>query len=232
MISIINTYLQILLHPISTHLEESEQRSRLQTMKKNRLFEVVRESTDENHGLDYVSIILVSWLFFMIYSLYSLAFANLGEILFTDEQTTGFLSSLVSSNNFRRNYFLISLLSGVVFFPFYAWIYVKFWRTIIKFFASIYDKEVEEESIDQVTNYSLVSNFFLIIPVIGTLLKTLCSIYYVFIGLRYNLKFNSIQSATVVFSPLILLGLLFLMIFVYILVIVNLLEFPPGLADF
>ena len=226
MVETLNSYIQILLHPILTHKARSEERSRLQMMKKNRLFEVVREPTENDRTIDFTTIVLISWLFFMIYSLYSLAFANLGSVITADEETTGFISSLISSSEFQKKLFILTMIGNVVFFPLSAWIYVKLWRTLINFFLSIYDKNVEKDSVDEVVNYSLVSNFFLIIPVIGNFIKMLCSAYYIFLGLKHNIKLNSVQSFVVVLSPVILIGLLLLAMMLYVLLIINLIEFP------
>ena len=226
MIEVFNSYIYILLHPVLAHEKRSEQRKRLDVMKKNRLFEVVRESTAKVQETDFVSIVLVSWLFFIIYSFYHLAFANIGELVHATEETTGFVSSLISSNQFQKKLFLLSLIANVVFFPLSAWIYVKLWRTLINFFLNIFDKERNSESIDEVVNYSLVSNFFLVIPVIGNFIKILCSGYYIFLGLRHNLKLSSLQSFIIVASPLLLIGLLLFAMLLYVLVIINLIEFP------
>ncbi len=225
MVSIFKDCIDILLHPIHTHSNRAQERLRFQTMKKNRLFSVVSEEFKTKEMPDFVSLVLVAWIFFMIYSVYSLIYANIGEAV-SYEKADHMIASMIGASSFQKKYFIISLLANVVFFPLSAWVYVKLWRLLISFCTKLFDKDISQESIDDVVNFSLVSHFFLVIPVLGQLVQFISSTFYIFIGLRYNLRLSPIQSLMIVVSPLILIGLLLLSMALYVLLIINLIEFP------
>ncbi len=228
MLQVLRDFTDILLHPIYTHSNRAEERQRYETMKKNRLFSVVGEEYNTREMPDFVSLVLIAWLFFMLYSFYSLAFAVFGANV-SYEKANYVISSLIGASEFQRKFFIISLLGNVVFFPLSAWVYVRLWKLLISFCTKLFDKDYEQETIDEVVNFSLVSNFFLIIPILGSFLQFLSSTFYIFIGLRYNLRLSSTQSLMIVASPLVLIGLLLLSIALYVLLIINLIEFPVRL---
>ncbi|EQC51397.1 hypothetical protein M901_2458 [Bacteriovorax sp. DB6_IX] len=214
------------MHPIKSHRDFANQRMEQERMKKLRNFTLVDQDdpVTEKKGLvlDFATFAFISWVFVFIFSIYSLSFFHLSEIIKPVIEEEGFLSGLLSSNDFQKKLFLFSLLFEVVFFPLAAWVYVKFWRVIISFFASLFDKQVEAEGLDEVVNTSLVGNFFLVIPILGKLFKSISQIFYIFLGLKHNLKFTTIQSFIVVISPLIFVGMFIIFMAMYIMLIVNL----------
>jgi hypothetical protein len=224
---LIYNYIDLLLHPIKSHESLAEERAQNERMKKNRNFSLVGEEDQEVHEkktfiLDFASFATISWIFVFIFAMYSLCFFHLGEFLRDDLTEGGFFSSVLGTSIFQKKVFIISLLFETVFFPLAAWVYIKFWRVVIVFFANLFDKEVEAEGLDEVVNTSLVGNFFLVIPVLGKIFKSISQVFYIFIGLKHNLKFTTIQSFIVIVSPLILVGMFLLFIAMYIMLIVNL----------
>jgi len=155
-------------------------------------------------------------------AIYSLVFLHLGLQLSESLIESGYFPGINLSSLFQKKIMLMGLLFEVVFFPLTAWVYVKFWRIIISFFGSIFDKDIDETALDDVVNNSLVGNFFLIIPVFGKLLKQISSVLYIFFGVKHNLRFTTIQSVIVVFSPLLFVAIFMLFIAMYTMLVINL----------
>lgn len=219
---LIYNYFNYLLYPKKNHMLLAKRRDELEKMKKSRLFSLVSDEYREMLKLDFSSFTCVSWLFNLLYAFYSLVFIHLGLYLTDGLKELGFFPGLMISSSFQRKVSLMVILFEVVFFPLSAWVYVKFWRILITFFSSIFDKKTEPEALDDVVNNALVGNFFLIIPVFGRFLKQISGLVYLFTGLRYNLQFTLFQSFIIIFSPLILVGLFLLFLVMYIMLIINL----------
>lgn len=222
MYELIYNYFNYLLYPQRNHSELAQKRDELDKMKKGRLFSLVGDDYKERLKLDFVGFTSVSWIFIILYSMYSLIFIHIG-LSFTELlQENGYFPGLSISSSFQRKLSLFVILFDVVFFPLSAWVYVKFWRIIVTFFASVFDRKIEPEALDDVVNNALVGNFFLVIPVFGKFMKQLAGIFYIFTGLKYNLRFTMFQSLIIIFSPLLLVGVFILFIIMYILLLVNL----------
>lgn len=222
MYELIYNYFNYLLYPQRNHSELAQKRDELDKMRKGRLFSLVGDDYRERLKLDFVALTSVSWIFIILYSMYSLIFIHVG-LSFTELlQENGYFPGLSISSSFQRKLSLFVILFDVVFFPLSAWVYVKFWRIIVTFFVSVFDRKVEPEALDDVVNNALVGNFFLVIPVFGKFMKQLAGIFYIFTGLKYNLRFTMFQSLIIIFSPLLLVGVFILFIIMYILLLVNL----------
>ncbi len=219
---IIYNYIDCLLHPVRNHQAIYTRRTELERMKKGRLFALVDDQFKEKFNLDFVSYALTSWLFVFVSAIYSLVFLHLGLQLSESLIESGYFPGINLSSLFQKKIMLMGLLFEVVFFPLTAWVYVKFWRIIISFFGSIFDKDIDETALDDVVNNSLVGNFFLIIPVFGKLLKQISSVLYIFFGVKHNLRFTTIQSVIVVFSPLLFVAIFMLFIAMYTMLVINL----------
>lgn len=222
MIDLLNNYLQFLLHPIQNHKNLYDKRSELERMRKGRLFALVDDNYKAESGLDFISLTTVSWIFVLVLAFYTLIFMHLGTTLSQTLLDKGFLPGVVVSSMFQKKLLLITVLGEVAFFPLAAWIYVKFWKVLISFFSNLFAKEVEPEAVDDVVNISLVSNFFLIIPIIGQFFKSISSVFYIFWGLKHNLKFTTTQSVIVIISPLIITSMFMLFMAMYIMLVINL----------
>lgn len=216
-------YFSYLLHPIKYHTDSAFRRMEYERVKKSRLFALVGEEQKSSNPSDFVSFVTVSWFFNILYAAYSLAFIHLGLALSSNLSEMGYLPGLAVSSLFQKKITLIVLLFEVVLFPLSAWVYIKFWKIVITFFKNIFDKEIEEETIDEVLTNSLVGNFFLIIPVIGKMIKQVASVFYIFLGLKHNIRFSAMQSLIVIVSPLILVALFLLFLVFYVMLIINLL---------
>ena len=228
MYNLIYNYIDLLLHPVKSHQDLANEREKLEKVKKSRDFSLVDDDLHEtreekkNFILDFASFATISWAFVLIFAIYSLIFFHFGQYLSDDLSEDGFLASVLGGSLFQKKIFIISLLFEAVFFPLAAWVYIKFWRVIISFFANLFDKNVERESLDEVVNTSLVGNFFLLIPILGKMIKSVSQIFYIFIGLKHNLKFTTTQSFIVVISPLIFIAMFMLFMAMYVMLVINL----------
>ncbi|MEE2742494.1 MAG: hypothetical protein VYD54_01215, partial [Bdellovibrionota bacterium] len=94
---------------------------------------------------------------------------------------------------------------AVVIFPLLTLVYVKVWSYLIIFFGILYDKEEESSEVaNEIMTTSLSTYAFLAIPIMGEFIQKLTFIFYIFVGLKENMKLGNLQSFLVILSPLIL----------------------------
>ena len=204
-------YVFTLLHPFRVH-------SHLRLERVGRgILPFGGEKTALYRGVNYYEAMVLSWLLFVCHCFYSLAVLHLGiySRRFLEEQGGMFVSE-----EWRQGLFLVKLVATVTFFPLAAWLWVKFWDVVIRFFAELFnveERDVERAS-EEITRNSLVGHTFLLIPVFGGLAQSIAGMVLLYAGLRKNLSFSRLQSLIVLGSPLFLaLGLFF----VYLLFLFN-----------
>ena len=217
MIDTFSRYILNFLHPISTQ----------DLFRKSRLVKKVRPLMDANQAIEHEGevddtveerelsleeVISVSWVFVLVRAFYVLISVNLGISFFNTEAVDdsvfdGFFATPVFQ---AQKIILFSIIAEIVLFPLVVIIYVKFWEVIIKFFARLFGSEENvPTAVDQITISAVSSNFFLLIPIFGETLRHLAGLFYLFVGMKKNLNFTSLQSIITLASPLILLMMLF-----------------------
>ncbi|RLA61431.1 MAG: hypothetical protein DRQ88_12600 [Epsilonproteobacteria bacterium] len=151
--------------------------------------------------LDLSEILSISWVFFIIHSFYSLLFMNVANFL---------ASSFNIGKMLNFQMMIYATLIQVIFFPLVFWTYAKVWILIVEFFGDLFideDKDISEIA-NQIIGVSLVSHIYLLIPVIGGVIRHFAFFIYLFAGLRQNLGLSVTKSLMVLLSPLFILGLL------------------------
>lgn len=212
MISVFRNYYFAMMRPFRTHLELKHDRESF-----GRLW-IVGEDDRCEDGLSFVESMSISWIFSVLAAIYSILFLILGHYI-RSASGEDFFSDFART---AANVTLMGILFETVFFPLTSWIYVKFWSMVIKFFAGLFEVEGDIDLIaDQVSNYSLVCNFFLVIPIFGSMIKYLGSLFYLFAGLRVNLGLSVAQGLTVLISPFFLIFLIFVILSIYLMIIIN-----------
>lgn len=162
----------------------------------------------KNKGIDLPMLVLLSWPFIILNSIYNLAGFQLSEWLvnnfFGEEETTLYINRVESGLSWDIFFMLVK----VTLFPIAALLLVKVWEGIIQFFHSFLGKDEKDvEGISQVANSILLGNSLLFIPVFGPVLRFIASFIHLYMGLRYNLRYTRLQALIVAFSPIVLLGL-------------------------
>ena len=161
-------------------------------------------------GVEYYEALAVSWLFFLCHCLYSPITLHLS---FHSRRFLEKAGGVFPPEEWGQGILLIKLVATATFFPLIAWLWVRFWDMIIKFFVELFnveDKNIEQASAEIVRN-SLVGHAFLIIPVFGGVVQSVAGLVLLYAGLRKNLSLSRIQALVVIASPLFLfLGMLFL----------------------
>ena len=103
-----------------------------------------------------------------------------------------------------KKYILIYEVGSVVVFPILALFYLKFWSYLIIFFGILHDKEEESSEIaNEIMTTSLSTYAFLAIPIMGGFIQKLSFIFYIFVGLKENMKLGNLQSFLVILSPVV-----------------------------
>jgi hypothetical protein len=224
MIAIINDYIAAFLHPFKTH--ESIRLNR--ELAKNKMSERPLSIAGEEHaedaehldkeGLSFVEVLSISWVMAIINGIYSIGLSYLGFLTSDALDETESLSFLVSGDlSVEGQKILVSwAIVQAIFFPVTLWFYSKVWMVIIKFFGSLFDFEGNLEKVSaQIVNHSIVTNFFLIIPIFGEVVRHFSSIIYLFAGLKKNMGLSTLQSLIVVCSPLFIFVLLIVLVIMY-----------------
>lgn len=164
-------------------------------------------------GINIYEGIAISWLFYIVYSFYSLITLIIG--LHAHNDFGNDLVRLLDLNLVQHSYTMVKTGIAIALFPLTSWIWVRLWGIIITSFARIF--RIEDHSIDtisdEITRNALASNCLLIIPVFGGFASHVGSLIMIYAGLRRNLDMPVGQSIIVLLVPLIvILLLIFLMI--------------------
>ncbi|MBL6988369.1 MAG: hypothetical protein ISR65_01250 [Bacteriovoracaceae bacterium] len=178
--------------------------------------------------LNFYEFLGVSWVFVIIKSIYALISLLLEYKAFDFASHSNSLSYLLKPAYYDmaifQKTFLFIILLKTIFFPLSAWIYVKFWGVMIKFASNLFTPERDEQQLHrataEITNSSLCSNILLVVPVFGEFLEFLYSLFFIFIGLKENLKFSNLQSVIVLALPIfsVLLTLLVMLLYIFLLI--------------
>lgn len=230
------TYFGIFLHPFKTHAEL--RRRRLEKNKVDHgMLKVVDGVHEENNFntsmildttgpkiMTFAESLSVSWIFVLVKTLYTLVSIHMGVHIFNYVSGDSRLKDLFLPNiRFQSQKILIFwVLMEVVLFPIVVWFYIKFWSVIIRFFSNLFETDSDEDSLNQTLSHSLSANAFLLIPIFGDFARHLCSLFFIFAGLRNNLGMTQLQSLLVMISPLFIFMGFFLMSFVYMFMMLSL----------
>lgn len=220
-------YISTFLHPFAGHEKLREIRESMLSKEHDRITIITNENVSEAPiKLSFLEAMSISWAMRMVYAFYAILSINFGVAaskVMNDSESFG--------NLFFKNFpmktqqmVLLTTLMAAIFYPLTMWIYTKFWGVIIKFFANLFSiKGNVDQMSEEVVNHSLVSNFFFLIPVFGEVAKHFSSLIYIFAGLRKNLGMTALQASVVIFSPIFLVVVFFMIIALYVLMIVNML---------
>ncbi len=161
--------------------------------------------------LTFAEIMLISWLLYMIATLYIFIDLNINKL-----------------NNLPWKY--IIHLMACVFYPIILWFQVIIWEFIIKIASQIMLKDNidYDSSIKQIIHQSLISNIFLIIPFFGHIISFIFFTYYMIIGLKYRLRMTTINAIISLTLPTTFIIAIISIIFIFIIsTIGELIKFIP-----
>jgi hypothetical protein len=177
----------------------------------------------------FVEVLGFSWSFHLLYAIYSIGAIYLGLMSYEYlSNSENFAHMLFQSFNVKfQKFSLYTTLFQVIFYPFIYQFLHKFWTFLIKFYAGVFDFELdnehsEDELIEDVVTTSFTANFFLIIPILGGLVSTLAQIFYLFTGLKAKLSFTNTQAFLVLLTPLFIMFLLMILIASYFIFLISL----------
>ena len=159
-------------------------------------------------------VILISWIFVLIHTIYSVSTLNIGLQVFRFLENSDLLMPFLSGRFILIKFFsLFSVIANAILFPLYAYLYQKFWVHIIGYFLDLYNMNKDSKAIEEVVNSSFVSNVFLVIPVFGSFFRNIASFIFLFAGFRRNLQMDIAQAVLLLSTP-ILLFLIFIFLVV------------------
>ena len=199
-------YFQALLHPIKFHkyLREGREKVRNQSGFGQQLRIANEGESDpkvlgDMFRLNFFESLSISWGFVVLQAFYSYMGLWLGKYLMT------YLGWGAGGSFSGKKYILIFEVGSVVIFPLLTLVYVKVWSYLIIFFGILYDREEESSEIaNDIMTTSLSTYAFLAIPIMGEFIQKLSFIFYIFVGLKENMKLGNLQSFLVILSPIIL----------------------------
>ncbi|MBI2520530.1 MAG: hypothetical protein HYV97_08930 [Bdellovibrio sp.] len=198
-------YLEGALHPFLVHERYYQFRHKPISLLES------EEDKDNNDyfekGVNFATLILLSWPFIIFEAFYRIGGFHLSEWLVDNFLGDGELATYFIRAQSTLNFQIFIILLKVVSFPIIAWIMVKIWEAIITFFHHFLGKDDGDlPGIAQTVNNTLTSHVFLLIPLFGPLLKWLSMLIQMYGGLRYNLRYSRLQATIVLLSPFILLA--------------------------
>ncbi len=233
MLALWQSYFDLLAHPFYSHALMRKSRYEAPEDLGNAgenvtsLFERPQSAQSSSPGLDFQTIMSMSWPFYIMRACYIMMGIYLTGRVISSELSSDMISEYFSMGyNFQGEQVLLySTLLWVVLFPLGAWVTMKFWSLLLGFFAKLFMVEEEHlgEVCDEVARTTLVSNFFLIIPIIGDLLKQVSSWIYLYAGCRANLGLSRIQSMIVIVSPIILTSTMMIFMVAYFALLISVL---------
>ena len=215
---LLKNYIEIFLHPFSTHAALRRQRQE----KDNEAISIGQQLPID---LSLEETVSISWLFALFRTFYTiisikfgfhfLAFLN-NESQFKDL----FLPNIQFSG--QRVVILLVLLE-IAIFPILTYLYVLVCTIILRFFSRLFETDSNEHTIKQTISHSLSANALLIIPIFGEFLRLLISIVHLFAGLRSNFGMSRLQTSVVMISPVFMVVGAILVNILYLILIFSLL---------
>lgn len=161
--------------------------------------------------------ILMSWPFVIMNSLFRLVFIMLilGQVQ----------SELVNLGEFAQLFYqakhytwlttiLVTSITTILFFPFYKYFTVEFWRYIVRLYTRLMGDERKDlsERIQALLTVPMTTSVLLMIPVLGEFARSLFSVGYFYQGLRKALHFSRTLSVIIIATPVIFLMLIAIMV--------------------
>ncbi len=228
MFDVIINFLNFALHPFETHALFAQQRGPILTdtiVAAVEVTEVDGANTNIARMPTFFELISLSWLFKIVETLYVITTIGVGFFAFkTVGGQIGMVKDLFQSELRSVHFIMIFwLLSSAVFYPFIALIYAKIWEYVINFCLDIFainlSAEAKKKAVTEVVGYSFVANIFLVIPVLGNFISTIISFFYLFAGLKANLKMTTTQSIVVMLVPFLIVAGLGLLFFIWIILL-------------
>lgn len=168
------------------------------------------ESSSERN-ISYIELLGISWALHIVYAFYSVFALYLGVRSYDYFSNSKDFSHLVldtfSFGFHKLN--VISVLFGVVIYPFLFQLVYKFWTVTFKFYAQMFDCEDSQliEKSDEILANAFSANLLLVMPIVGNILSNIAFVYFIFKGLKQKLDFSSLQASLVLVTPLFLLFL-------------------------
>lgn len=185
------------------------------------------QEQNQKEGPDFLSLMTLSWPFYIMRALYTLVALYISaQIMSSEFKSEGLMELFSMGYSFHwEKMMLFWTMLGVILFPLASWITMKFWSLLLSFFARLFqvDEEHLNEVCDEVSRCSLVSHFFLIVPLVGELLKQVSSWIYIYAGCRANLGLTRLQSFLIIVSPIILSATLILFMVGYFALLISVL---------
>ena len=161
--------------------------------------------------LSFFELLGISWALHLIYAFYSVLALYLGVVSYEYFSNSRDFSHLVyDALSFQfQKISLLSSLFGAILYPFIFHFGYKFWKAIFKFYAQLFDSEIDniEEKSEDILSIAFSSNLFLILPIVGNVLSNLAHGFFIFRGLRQKYEFTSLQAFLVLMTPLFCLFL-------------------------
>ena len=154
-------------------------------------------------SMRFIDILGVSWFFVAIEAFYAVLALHLGQVFFQSWSEPNDLALLLplDTSMYTHRVLLTAAIGKVTFFPIIFWIYAKFWKTLIRFFAGLFQVEGN--------------------PIFGKMLRHMSGLLHLFAGLRNNMQMTVLQSVVIILSPAIIMTMLSSMFMVTILYLIS-----------
>ena len=199
MIDLLQAYLLAFLRPFRNHRDLRQRRS------------CCPEGEALTTHLPFEKVLAISWLFAVWEGFYALVSLNLGQIFFDYSGMAQEWSVLLPYDIalYKHRTVVIGVLLKVAFFPMVFWFVTKLWKTLISFFAELFQVEGDiQRSSNEIVQQAMTSHVMLTIPIFGKMLYYLAVLVHLFAGLKENMRLSTSQAIVVLLSPAIIMLML------------------------
>lgn len=158
--------------------------------------------------------ISASWVMAIVQGLGKIALASIIlKFLIQFQQESALPFALIEGDKELIPYYflIISTSLDIIFFPVLMLVVTQLWNLIIRAFGWMLGIEKSERQgiADDITVVALSSNFFLVLPIAGIFLQKLAWLYLMYVGLRKNLGASRSLSIVILFTPTLILSMIF-----------------------
>jgi hypothetical protein len=212
-ISLIETYLNIIIHPFRIH---DQWRHSIP----------IWSDPYQLPKITFPEALSISWFFWILGAIFQLLLIQYSLHLILDFQSESAIwDFFISQADALFPYYLLifSLLLDLIFFPIIVLVQSEVMAFVIKFYAKLLHYEgSKEEMADQIITASLSAHFFSFIPILGKFFVLLSYYFLIYAGLRRNLGASRPLSFIIMATPMAVTFAMFMMFILFIFCLVQL----------
>ena len=200
MIEVFSRYIETFLHPFHIQRELGD-KANAPRLSEAPLLE------ERSVGVKFWEAISISWIWYLLHVSFVLFALYVSSLVYEQMEGHDILTEILLETwqSATARAAVIGVLVSALIFPISEFLFYKIMTKLIRFFADLFQNDASDEQIDQVVSCALCANAFYVIPFFGRMLSYFALEFYLFAGLKNNLRMSNLQSFIVVISPILLI---------------------------